>query len=73
MKNSKGEQNKLEWFVSARKQHWLFERNYEIHQIVDFIFAKDQQILGVLGPKQIGIEAIITKAVSFSFDRHPEI
>jgi hypothetical protein len=40
--NKKGEQNRLEWIVPPRNQHWLFERNYEVHQIVNFIFAEGQ-------------------------------
>ena len=71
--NKKGEQNKLEWIVPPRNQHWLFERNYEVHQIVNFIFAEGQQILVVRGPSTIGIDAIIKKAVMYSFDRHKNI
>ena len=45
--NSKDENGKLEWVVKTKDEHWLFERNYEIHLIVDFIFAKESQFLGV--------------------------
>ena len=49
---------------------WLFERNLEIHQIVEFLFAGTSQLLAVSGPEQIGIDAIITKAVIFGIKRH---
>ena len=38
---SRDENNNLEWVVKTKNEHWLYERNYEIHQIVDFIFAKE--------------------------------
>lgn len=34
------EKHKLDWIHRARDSHWLFERNLEVHEIVDFIFAK---------------------------------
>lgn len=45
----------------------------EVHQVVDFIFSKNQQILAVTGPKQIGIETIVTKSIAFGVERHPNI
>ena len=65
------EQQKSDWTVLDIDQHWLFERNLEVHQIVDFIFSKNQQILAVTGPKLIGIETLVTKSIMFSVERHP--
>jgi hypothetical protein len=42
MKVSLRENKKLSWIFRDGDQHWLFERNGEIHQIVDFIFERDQ-------------------------------
>jgi hypothetical protein len=37
--NNFGEKNLYFWRVKTSHQHWLFERNLEVHQIVDFLFA----------------------------------
>ena len=34
-----GEKNISFWRIKTSDQHWLFERNLEVHQIVDFFFA----------------------------------
>ena len=64
------EQQKSDWTVLDIDQHWLFERNLEVHQIVDFVFSKNQQILAVTGPKLIGIETLVTKSIMSSVERH---
>jgi len=38
--NRKNEHNKLDWNIPAKDQHYLYERNFEVHQIVDFIFSR---------------------------------
>lgn len=63
------EKHKLDWIHRARDSHWLFERNLEVHEIVDFIFAKQQCFLTVTGPDMIGRGAIIAKALMFSIER----
>lgn len=73
--NTAGERQKLEkkWKIQKGDKHWLFERSFEVHSIVEFIFADDPQLLALTGPEQIGKDVIISKAVIFSLLRHKKI
>ena len=51
----------------------MFERNLEVHRIVEYLFAKNLQLLAVTGPATIGKNAIITKAIVFAIPRHPNV
>jgi len=57
---------KIDWKVKENNKHWLFERNLEIHEIVEFFFDKNLKLLAVTGPENMGKDEIITKAVLFS-------
>ena len=67
------QKQQLDWKILTCDEHWLFERNFEVHQIVSFLFDKDQQFLAVTGSEGIGKGAIITKAVIFGIKRHQSI
>jgi hypothetical protein len=45
----------------------------EIHQIVEFLYDDNKQLLAVTGPDMIGKNAIITRAIITNVPRHPNI
>lgn len=62
-------------FIQRDEYHWLFGREKEIHEILEFVLElgprnKSAFFLAVTGPVGIGIRTIITKAVHFSLERH---
>ena len=61
-------------FIQRDEYHWLFGREKEIHEILEFVLElgprnKSAYFLAVTGPVGIGISTIITKAVHFSLER----
>jgi hypothetical protein len=51
----------------------LFERNEEVHKIVDFLFNEEQKLLFVKDRHRIGSDSTIKEAILFSIARMPNI
>lgn len=63
-----------EFFVTKYDQHWLYDRELVVKEILDFILRLGSSksitnFLVVTGPHKIGIDVIIRKAISFSVGR----
>lgn len=43
-----------DWICRNRDSHFLFERNLEVHSVVDFLHHKEKRFLVVKGDEMIG-------------------